>query len=195
MSTPNTVRYLPPVLEFVTEYHDPKPPTGFPPCPTVAHHLRFPVITDVNALPVKPKAPTPDAPFTYPKPILLTGPRNYVQVFRMRHKLVVLDVNLASLYGVTLSDINRAAMRNACCFPRSVCFRLSNDEWHHICKTTNMADVDRGDWLCAPLAFTNDGALAVSNILDTFDATRGSVLVWRAIGNMEKRENQEGASA
>lgn len=148
--------------------------------------FRFPIIIDVDAIPVKPYVPITS---TYPKPRLLTGPRSYIQVFRMRHKLVVLDSGIASLYGVTLTDVNRAAMWNACCFPRSNCFRLTNDEWHHLRKITDVED--RGDWLCAPLAFTSDGALAIANILDTFDATRGSVLVWKVIHRLQQERSDD----
>lgn len=144
----------------------------------------FPVITDLSVIPVKPKEPTPDAPFTYPKPRVMTGYRSLVRVIKARGKLVVLDSDLASLYETTVDAVNKAVMRNACCFPRSQCFRLSNDEWHHLQRGITISNGDRGDWLCAPLVFTNEGALAVSNILNTFDATRGSVFVWRAIRNL-----------
>jgi hypothetical protein len=144
----------------------------------------LPIILDVSAIPVKPTEPTPDTPFTHPKPCVMTGHRSLVRVIKARRKLVVLDSDLAVLYGTTVDAVNKAVMRNACCLPRSQCFRLSNDEWNHLQKNTNVGNVDRGNWLCAPLVFTDDGAVAVSNILDTFEATRGSVCVWRVIHDL-----------
>ncbi len=160
--------------------------------------IKFPVIIDVSAIPVPDRDYSPVGEtvkgcvesthpanhFTYPKPVVVTGPRSRVRVIKARHMLVVLDSDLADLYETTVDAVNRAVMRNACCFPRGICFRLSNDEWRHLQDKTNVGN-NRGNWLCAPLVFTDEGALAVSKILDTFDATRGSVFVWRVIHNLE----------
>jgi hypothetical protein len=86
----------------------------------------------MSTIPAKPQEPTPDTPFTYPKPVVMTGPRSRVRIIKARHKLVILDSDLADLYETTVDAINKVAMRNACMFPRSICFRLSNDEWHHL---------------------------------------------------------------
>jgi hypothetical protein len=118
----------------------------------------------------------------------------HVRIIKARYKLVILDSDLADLYKTTVDAINKTAMRNACMFPRSICFRLSNDEWHHLQRSVQRSDqrsvqrsdqADRGDWLCAPLVFTEEGTLALSKVLGTFDATRGSVFVWRAFRNLQ----------
>ena len=143
----------------------------------------FPVLIDPSAIALKPQEPTPDAPFTFTTPEVVTRYDAWVRIVRARRKLVIIDSDLAALYGTTVDIINRTAMRNACCFPRSACFRLSNAEWHHLKNDAlggcGLAEADRGNWLCAPLVFTEEGAGAMTAILDTYEAIRGSVLVWR----------------
>lgn len=153
--------------------------------------LCFPVVADLSIIPVKPKEPTPDAPFTHPRPAVMPGVRSRIRIIKARRMLVVLDSDLAELYETTADAINKAVMRNACCFPRSICFRLSNDEWHHLQKKINTTGTDRGSWLCAPLVFTDAGALAVSNVLNTFSATRGSVFVWRLFQSLQGQSRKE----
>lgn len=127
-----------------------------------------------------------------PRPVIVTSPRSWARIVEVRGRLVILDNDLAALCKTTVNAVNRFAMRNACCFPSSVCFRLSNDEWHYQKSSapggTGLAEADRGDWLCAPLAFTHVGAYAVAKILYTFDAVRGSVIVWRIVDKLNEKK-------
>ena len=150
----------------------------------------FPVMIDLSAIPAKPEEPTPEAPFTFPLPVVLTGPRSSIRIVKARRRLVAIDSDLAELYGTTVDAVNKAAMRNACCLPRSACFRLSNTEWHQLKNDVlggaGLAEADRGDWLCAPLAFTEEGAEALARILGTFDAVRGYVIAWSRIRKLTR---------
>ncbi len=150
--------------------------------------LSFPVIIDPSSIPLSPSSTV--LPSTFPRPVVVTGPRSWARIVEVRGRLVILDSDLAALFKTTVNAVNRAALRNACCFPSSVCFRLSNDEWHYLKSSapggTGLAEADRGDWLCAPLAFTHVGAYGVAKILDTFDAVRGSVIVWRIVDKLNE---------
>lgn len=148
-----------------------------------------PIIKDVSTIPVKPKEPTREAPFTHPDPKVVTSTRAVVRIVKARGRLVVVDSDLAELYGTTVDMVNKYVMRNACRFTRHTCFRLSNDEWHFLKGkakgAAGLAEADRGNWLCAPLVFTEEGAEAVSHFFDTFESTRGRILIWKAIRKLE----------
>lgn len=165
----------------------------FPVAPAPARPCRLiPIYTheQLQALPPKIPSPTAENPFTFPRPKVVTCPRSSIRVVRARQRLVVVDSDLATLYGTTVDEINKTAMRNACCFTRRTCFRLSNDEWHHLKHdakgATGLAEADRGNWLCAPLVFTGAGVAAVAVILDTFDSLRGYVLTHRLLRRLER---------
>jgi hypothetical protein len=58
------------------------------------------------------------------KPIIIQQ-----KIFEIRGQKVVLDFDLASLYGVETRALNQAVKRNAAKFPKAFMFRLSATEW------------------------------------------------------------------
>ena len=49
-------------------------------------------------------------------------------IYEIRHERVMLDSDLASIYGVETKALNRAVKRNADRFPRDFTFQISVDE-------------------------------------------------------------------
>src|SRR6266567_4593983 len=53
-------------------------------------------------------------------------------IYEIRHERVMLDSDLASIYGVETKALNRAVKRNADRFPRDFMFQISVDEWQNL---------------------------------------------------------------
>ena len=92
---------------------------------------------------------------------------------------IILDADLARLYGVTTKRLNEQVRRNIERFPKDFMFQLTPGE-----KDELVANCDRFNRLkhstVNPLAFTEHGALMVASILNTDQAVRVSVWVVRA---------------
>lgn len=73
-------------------------------------------------MPVKKKTPLRKSPALFiPEKIV---PRVHV----LRHEKVLLDSDLAELYGVTTGNLNKAVQRNPDRFPDDFMFQLTEDE-------------------------------------------------------------------
>jgi hypothetical protein len=97
---------------------------------------------------------------------------------------VMLDSDLAALYGVTVRRLNEQVGRNAGRFPLEFCFRLSAQELA-ILKSQN-ATSSWGGKRKLPIAFTEHGALMAATVLTSSKATRLSVFVIRAFVQMRE---------
>jgi hypothetical protein len=96
---------------------------------------------------------------------------------------VILDADLAELYGVTTKALNQAIKRNAERFPSDFTFALSAEE-----KTQVVTDCDHLLRLkfspVLPRAFTEHGAIMAANVLNSTRAVHMSVFVVRAFVKM-----------
>lgn len=141
----------------------------------------FPIVEDPSAFPMKTD-PLAEALPPLSRPPKVMNPRYpEIRILRVRNTLVMLDSDIASLYATTNNIVNKTAMRNACRFPRSHCFRLTYEEWYCLQDIVGGTPADRGDWLCLPLVFTEDGLLALATVINTFEAIRGCVLAGREL--------------
>jgi len=99
----------------------------------------------------------------------------------LRDQRVLLDVELATLYGVTTKRLNEQVKRNAARFPEDFLFQLSAAEL----ETLNRCQIATGskkhhDPSSPPYAFTARGAIMASMILSSARAVEMSVYVVRA---------------
>jgi hypothetical protein len=99
----------------------------------------------------------------------------------LRGHKVLLDAELAALYGVTTKRLNEQVKRNAERFPEDFLFRLSAAE----VATLNRSQIATGsqkhrDPRFPPYAFTEHGAIMASMILNSPRAVEMSVYVVRA---------------
>jgi hypothetical protein len=83
-----------------------------------------------------------------------------------RERTVLLDADLAALYGVTTKSLNQAVKRNAARFPDDFMFRLSPQETLALNKLRNsQASQKHRDPRSPPFAFTEHGAIMLAMIL------------------------------
>ncbi len=60
-------------------------------------------------------------------------------IYEIRGQKVMLDRDLASIYGVETRTLNQAVKRNAERFPEDFMFKLSKEEWVEIERISNMS--------------------------------------------------------
>jgi hypothetical protein len=98
----------------------------------------------------------------------------------LRGKRVILDRDLATLYGVTTARLNEAVKRNAGRFPEDFMFRLNVSEQSALMSQNATSKPGRGGHRKPPCAFTEHGAIQAANILNTSRAIELGVHVVRA---------------
>jgi len=98
----------------------------------------------------------------------------------IRKQRVILDSDLAKLYGVSTGNLNKAVQRNLDRFPKDFIFQLSSEEAKALRFQSGTSNQGRGGRRYLPWAFTEHGALQVSNTLNSARAVAMSVYIIRA---------------
>jgi hypothetical protein len=99
----------------------------------------------------------------------------------LRGHRVLLDAELAALYGVTTKRLNEQVKRNAARFPADFIFRLARTETVALNRSQNATGSRKHrDPRFAPYAFTEHGAIMAATILSSPRAIEMSVYVVRA---------------
>ena len=100
-------------------------------------------------------------------------------ILTLRNQKVLLDADLAAIYGVPTRALNQAVKRNAARFPKDFLFQLTHQEKKEV--VTNCDHLARLKFSpVRPYAFTEHGALMVANVLNSARAVKMSVYVVRA---------------
>lgn len=109
-------------------------------------------------------------------------------IFPLRGEKVILDKDLAELYGVPTKRLNEQVKRNLERFPEDFMFRLSQDEAGKVqASRSQFATLKRGQNIkYLPYAFTEHGALMAANVLNSPRAVEMSVYVIRAFVRMRR---------
>jgi ORF6N domain len=112
------------------------------------------------------------------------------RIIPLRGQRVMLDADLARLYGVETKRLNQQARRNLSRFPEDFMFELSLDEWQGM-RLQNATTLHRSNKRnVAPLAFTEHGCLMLANVLRSGRAVEVSVLIVRAFVRMRSALNK-----
>jgi len=102
-------------------------------------------------------------------------------IFLIRGQRVMLDADLANLYGVPTKRLNEQVKRNRSRFPRDFMFRLTPAEVDALDRSqfATGSQKHRSSHF-RPYAFTEHGAIMAANVLNSQRAVRASVFVVRA---------------
>lgn len=93
---------------------------------------------------------------------------------------VMLDHDLAELYGVSTKILNQAVKRNIERFPEDFMFQLNQQEFEGILRSQIVTSNSRGGRRYLPYAFTEHGALMLASVLHSSTAVAMSIHVTRA---------------
>lgn len=105
-----------------------------------------------------------------------TSPR----ILEVRNLKVVIDEELARLYGVTTARLNQAMKRNAARFPADFAFQLSAAERQILRSQSVISSGGHGGRRTHPWAFTEHGAIMAATVLRSSRAIEMSIFVVRA---------------
>lgn len=100
------------------------------------------------------------------------------KVFDIEGEKVILNSDLAKIYGVSTSRLNEQVKRNINRFPLDFMFEINAKEWHNL-KSQN-ATSSWGGRRKPPKVFTEHGAIMAASVLNSEIAIEFSIYVVRA---------------
>jgi hypothetical protein len=128
-------------------------------------------------------------------------------ILNIRNQKVILDADLAELYGVPTKVFNQAVKRNADRFPADFCFQLTAREWTVLKSKIAALNLDATqieelapNWsqfvtsskrhrgaAYRPTAFSEHGAIMAATVLNSPEAVAMSIFVVRAFMRMREQ--------
>jgi len=103
----------------------------------------------------------------------------------IRGQKVMLDRDLAELYGVETKRLNQQVSRNITRFPADFMFQLTDEEKTEVVANCNHLNVLKFS-KTNPYAFTEHGAVMLASVLNSEKAVQTSILVVRAFIQLRK---------
>lgn len=101
-------------------------------------------------------------------------------IYLIRGEKVMLDRDLAALYGVSTKALKQAVKRNMARFPNDFMFVLSDREFQDWRSQFVTSKADRKGLRYAPMAFNEHGILMLSTVLNSERAIRVNIEIMRA---------------
>jgi len=108
------------------------------------------------------------------------------RILYLRDQKVILDADLAELYGVEVRHLNQQVKGNAKRFPAEFMFQLSSRETKTLRSQFVISNNGRGGRRYRPHAFTEHGAIMAATVLSSERAIETSIFVVRAFVRMRQ---------
>lgn len=105
-------------------------------------------------------------------------------IYEVRGRKIMLDEDLAQLYGVETRRLNEQVKRNSDRFPEDFVFQLTEEEWENLRSQNATSSSGHGGRRYPPFAFTEHGAVMLASVLNTPVAVEASIQVVRAFNRM-----------
>lgn len=115
------------------------------------------------------------------------------KIFELRGQKVMLDRDLAQMYGVETRILNQAVKRNISRFPEDFMFQLNDEEWRNL--KSQIVISSWGGVRKNPLAFTEQGVAMLSSVLKSEIAIQVNIAIMRAFVSVRKMLNQPPADS
>ena len=106
-------------------------------------------------------------------------------IYHFRGKPVILDSDLAPLYGVETKNLNKAVKRNINRFPLDIMFQLTKNESENL--RFQIGTSKRGGRRYLAYTFTEHGILMLSSVLKNERAIEGNIQIMRAFVHMRRQ--------
>ena len=117
-------------------------------------------------------------------------------ITRVRGHAVIMDSDLATLYGVPVKRLNEQVRRNKERFPENFMFQLTGSEWDSLRSQfatastgrirSQFATASKRNIRYRPYAFTEHGAIMAATILNSPQAIQMSIVVVTAFVNLRR---------
>jgi len=108
-------------------------------------------------------------------------------ILSIRGERVMLDSDLAALYGVSTGQLNQALKRNLERFPADFAFQLGRQEFATLISQSVISNVGRGGRTKMPWVFTEHGVVMLASVLNSPVAVTASVKIVRAFMLMREQ--------
>jgi ORF6N domain len=106
------------------------------------------------------------------------------KILFLRGEKVLLDADLAMLYGVETKRLKEAVKRNIDRFPDDFMFQLTTEEWQNL--RSQFASSSWGGTRYPPFAFTEQGVAMLSGILNSPRAVETNIAIMRTFVALRK---------
>ena len=109
--------------------------------------------------------------------VLISSERIINKIYIIRNRKVMLDRDLAELYGVTTGNLNKAVQRNIKRFPEDFMFQFNENEFKNL-----KFQIGRSSWggtRKLPFAFTEQGVAILSSVLHSNRAVEVNIQIIR----------------
>ncbi|TSD66316.1 ORF6N domain-containing protein [Inquilinus sp. KBS0705] len=104
------------------------------------------------------------------------------KIYFLRGQNVMLDSDLAELYGIETKVLNQAVNRNIDRFPSDFMFQLSDEEWSNL--RSQIVTSSSGGRRYAPKVFTEHGVLMLSSVLNSPKAIQVNIQIVRIFSRL-----------
>ena len=108
------------------------------------------------------------------------------KIYLIRGHKVMIDSDLASLYGVRTKNLNKAVKRNIERFPDDFMLKLSSDEFKSLRFHSGTSNKGRGGRRYLPLVFTEQGVAMLSSILQSKRAIQVNIAIMRVFVRLKQ---------
>ncbi|MBI4777343.1 ORF6N domain-containing protein [Candidatus Desantisbacteria bacterium] len=108
------------------------------------------------------------------------------KIYLIRGQKVMLDSDLAKIYGVTTTRLNQQVNRNQDRFPEDFRFQLTKEEFESLILQFETSKKRRGGRRKLPYVFTEHGAIMLASVLNSVIAVRASIQVVRAFVHLRE---------
>jgi len=102
------------------------------------------------------------------------------RIYLIRGQKVMIDVDLAELYGVPTKRLNERVRRNSQRFPEDFMFQLTKSEAESLRSQFATSKAGRGGRRTLPYVFTEQGVAMLSTVLNSEQAIEVNIMIMRA---------------
>ena len=107
-------------------------------------------------------------------------------IYEIRGCKVMLDSDLAKLYGVETFNLNKAVKRNLSRFPKDFMFQLTKDEYNSLIFQSGISNSKRGGRRFIPYVFNEQGVSMLSSVLQSEQAISINIQIMRTFVQMKQ---------
>ena len=114
-------------------------------------------------------------------------------IYEIRGVKIMLDSDLAKLYGVETFNLNKAVKRNIGRFPKDFMFQLTKEEYESLIFQNGISKSQRGGRRFMPYVFTEQGVAMLSSVLNSEQAIAINIQIMRTFVQLKQfaLENKE----
>lgn len=108
------------------------------------------------------------------------------KIYFIRNQKVMLDRDLAALYGIETRVLKQAVKRNISRFPEDFMFELNKSEFENWRSQFVTSNSDKMGLRYLPMAFTEHGVLMLSSVLNTDKAIQTNIQIMRIFSKVRQ---------